>query len=85
MSRSETESNALEGQAPIQRPLGSPRDLTRLGRPKGEEPPHTKFPIGGSIIRNSPVNSPVYDSNEPLEETEAEIRSVEFSRISAIV
>ena len=79
MSRSETETNALEGQAPTQRPLGSPRG------PKGEEPPHTKFPIGGSIIRNSPVNSPIYDSNEPLEETKAEIRSVEFSRISAIV
>lgn len=83
MSRSETEPNALEGQAraQIQRPLDSQQDLTRSGLPKGEEPQRVMFPIGGSIIRKSTH----HNSNEPMEGTEAEIESAEFSRIASIV
>lgn len=83
MSRSETEPTLSEGQAgvQIQRPLDSQRDLTRLGRPKGEEPPRAKFPIGGSIIRNSPA----HDSSKTAETNEAEIESAEFTRISSAV
>lgn len=82
MSRSETEPNALEGQAraQIERPLDSQQDLTRFGSPKGKEP---TFPIVGSMIRNSP--NPNHDSNEPSEGTEAEMESAEFSRIATIV
>lgn len=82
MSRSETVPTLSEGQAvPIQRPLGSQRDLTRLGRSKGEEPPRVKFPIRGSIIRNSPA----HDSNITAGTNEAEIESAKFSRISTAV
>lgn len=83
MSRSETEPTLSEGQAGVQnqRPLGSQRDLTRLGRSKVEEPPRVRFPIGGSIIRNTPA----HDSNKIAETNEAEIESAEFTRISSAV
>lgn len=83
MSRSETEPTLSEGQAgvPIQRPLGSQRDLIRLGRPQGEERPRVKFPISGSIIRNSSAHDP----NITAETNEAEIESAKFSRISIAV
>lgn len=83
MSRSETEPIVPEGQAgaQIQRPLDSERDLTRLGRPKSENPPRVKFPIGGLIIPTSPV----HDLNETAEGNEAKIEREEFSRISTAV
>lgn len=83
VSRFETEPSLSEGQAgaQIQRPLRSQGDLTRLGGPEEGEPPHVKFPIGGSVIRNSPV----HDSNETAEGNEAKIETTEFSRISTAV
>lgn len=83
MSRSETEPTFSEGQAgvQIQRPLGSQRDLTRLERPKGEEPLRIMFPIDAPIIRNSTT----HDSNITTETNEAEIERAKFTRISIAV
>lgn len=83
MSRSETEPTFSEGQAgvQIQRPLSSQRGLTRIERPKGEEPLRVKFPIDESMIRNSPN----HESNITTETNEAEIESAKFTRISIAV
>ena len=81
VSRSEPEPGVDQGRSQIRRPLGSLNDLTRLQRPKGEEPPRMIFPIGGSIIRSP---APEMD-NAQAKGTETEEEKPGFSRISVAV